>query len=178
MSQTTATPETPPKITSHALKVADAVWIATALLHRRNPEHDRFSTEMIVGDVIALHLTEATERTVWQHVNQHCVANREPNPNRSRILRARGKGDRSLFRDGDPYMTAREGSPTHPDWEVLPLEYKDLKDWYEQVWNRKTVDLLAEDPILALSGSGKHLWKDESGDEFLKSLRSNWGGVK
>ena len=158
-----------PEPVSHDLKVADAVWIATALLHRRDNHKLGFSTEDIVATVQALHLTKAAFRSIWQHVNQHCVANREPNPNRTRMLYALGKGDRRLFRDGDDYKTAREGSPKHPDWESLPSEYKDLKGWYETAWNH-----LAEDPLLSLIGSGKDIWADEHADEYVKRLREEW----
>jgi hypothetical protein len=154
---------------SHDLKVADAVWIATALLHRRNPQSGGFSTEAIVADVQSLHLTKAAFRSIWQHVNQHCVANREPNPNRTRMLYAIGKGDRRLFRDGDNYKADREGSPTHPDWNSLPSEYRDLQTWYETEWNHST-----EDPLLALIGSGKDIWTDEHADEYVKRLREEW----
>jgi hypothetical protein len=154
------------------LTAADAVWIATATLHRRNPGVEGFPVEDIVAEAVRQKLTHALAKTVYQHALQHCVANRPPNPNRSRMLFEFGDGYRRLFRAGDRYNSAREGSPIHPEWSSLPPAYKDLQRWYEEKWNSQ-----AEDPLLALIGSGKHLWKDESGDEFLARLRSNWGGV-
>jgi hypothetical protein len=38
-------------------------------------------------------------------------------------------------------------------------------------------DLLAKienDPLLALSGSGKDLWADEHADEYVRRLREGW----
>jgi len=154
------------------ITAADAVWIATATLHRRNPGMEGFAVEDIVAETVLQNLTYTLEKTVYQHTLQHCVANRPPNPNRSRMLFEFGDGYRRLFRTGDRYDNAREGSPTHPDWSALPPECRDLQHWYEGEWNASP-----EDPLLALVGSGKHLWKNESGDEFLARLRSNWGGV-
>ena len=31
-----------------------------------------------------------------------------------------------------------------------------------------------DDPVLAMRGLGKHLWKDECGDEFIKRERTGW----
>jgi hypothetical protein len=153
------------EIKSYAMKVADAVWVATALLHIRNPELDRFSAEDIVRDVQALRLTQAASKSIWQHVNQHCVANREPNPNRPRMLYALGKGDRRLFKDGDNFQPARAGSPTHPEWSSLPMEFKDLQRWYEEEWNASSVD-----PLLALEGT----WTFGHAEEYLRNLRQGW----
>ena len=58
------------------LKVADAVWVGTALLHEQNPNASDFTTEQIVTFVAGLHLTRGTQKSIWQHVNQHCVADR------------------------------------------------------------------------------------------------------
>jgi len=33
---------------------------------------------------------------------------------------------------------------------------------------------IEEDPILALVGSGKHLWGDEDPDEYVRGLREGW----
>src|SRR5260370_20416932 len=82
------------------LTVADAVWVGTALLQRkmgRDGWDKGFTTDHIVNFVRQQHLTSGTEKSIWQHVNQHCVANRKPQPNRSRMLFALGGGIRRLF---------------------------------------------------------------------------------
>ena len=33
------------------------------------------------------------------------------------------------------------------------------------------------DPLLALIGTGKELWKDQSADEYVAELRNGWTGV-
>lgn len=33
---------------------------------------------------------------------------------------------------------------------------------------------IADDPLLALIGTGKHLWADEHADDYVNRLRENW----
>jgi hypothetical protein len=155
------------------LTVADAVWIGTATLHQELPDANSFPTETIVSRVMELRLTRREQKTVWQHVNQHCVANRKPMPNRSRMLFALGKGERRLFREGDRSVPEREGAPTHPKWSDLPEKYRHLEHWYEE-WSRPARST-EEDPLLKLVGSGAEIWKDTHADEFVASLREGWG---
>lgn len=160
---------------SEGLTVADAVWVGTAVLQRRLGKAGRdtgFSTDTIVNFVQQLHLTKGAQKSIWQHVNQHCVANRPPQPNRSRMLFALGGGVRRLFRDGDRSDPGRKDAPTHPEWEKLPRQYQDLKRWYEEEWNDGVGGM--NDPLLALAGT----WKDEPADEYVAHLRENWGEAR
>jgi hypothetical protein len=164
----------PPTASSNAdLTVADAVWIGTALLHQQEHSEGPFSTETIAAFVENHHLTKGARKSIWQHVNQHCVANRKPNPNRACMLFAMGGGDRRLFRDTDRSHPERMGGRTHPDWEKLPKEYAHLRKWYETVWN--TTSTLPEiDPLLVLAGKGRGMWNGQSPDEYVASLREGW----
>src|SRR6266704_361070 len=72
--------------TKSPLKVADEVWIATALLHREHPKASDFSLEEIVESARKEGLHEPLRPGVYVHVVQHCVANRPPNPGRYRVL--------------------------------------------------------------------------------------------
>ena len=156
-----------------SLTVADAVWIGAALLQRRAGVENRdkgFATEEIVDEVVRLRLTKGAPKSIWQHVNQHCVANRKPQPNRSRMLYALGGGVRRIFRDGDRSDAGREGAPTHPEWDKLPAQYQDLRRWYEEEWNGPAAGA-ENDPLLALIGT----WKWETADEYVARLRSDWG---
>jgi hypothetical protein len=153
------------------LKVADAVWVGTALLQEKHRDAV-FSTEDIVSSVQRHHLTKGTFKSIWQHVNQHCVANRPPQPNRICMLTATGKGYRRLFRPSDKVDEGRKGAPTHPEWNVLPTQYQYLRNWYEE-W----IHLAAEetqDPLLELVGT----WKDESADDYVAHLRENWSNAQ
>jgi hypothetical protein len=153
---------------SRDLTVADAVWIGTALLQRENPEKC-FDIKRIVDTVREHCLSKGDYNSIWQHVNQHCVANRKPRPNRSRMLFAVGEGERRLYRAGDRGDPERDGAPTHPSWDRLPAKYRDLQFWYEEGWNRPS-GRDEDDPLLALAGT----WKDEPADIYVARLRKGW----
>gem|GEM_PF-3448977 len=151
---------------SEPLKVADAIWIATATLHQQSPNQEGFERRDIVEQVEKMNLlTPFVFRTVWQHVDRHCVANREPKPNRTRMLFDKGHGIRSLYKDSDYSVPLRKGAPTHPEWSSLPMEFKDLQRWYEEEWNASSVD-----PLLALEGT----WTFGHAEEYLRNLRQGW----
>jgi hypothetical protein len=155
------------------VKVADEVWIATALLHREHPDSVDFTIDEIMERVRQENLTESLRPGVYAHVAQHCVANRPPNSGRYRMLYETAPGRRRLFRTGDLYDPAREGAKTVPSAETLPEPQRALLDWYRQWDSSATGRKMEEDPILALVGSGKHLW-DEHPDDYVRSLREGW----
>jgi len=45
-----------------------------------------------------------------------------------------------------------------------------LMNWFT---NWRILHTLQSDPLLALRGSGKHLWADEHADEYVRRLREN-----
>src|SRR3974390_2636133 len=102
------------------VKVADEVWIATALLHREHPRRTSFSVEEIVNRAAQEGLVRPQRPGVYVHAVQHCVANRPPNPGRYRMLFETSDGRRRLYRRGDPYHPAREGAKVTPSPEELP----------------------------------------------------------
>jgi hypothetical protein len=156
------------------IKVADEVWTATALLQREHPERPDFAVDEIVERARREGLSRPFRKGVYVHVIQHCVANRAPNSGRYRMLVETAPGHRRLFRQGDSYHPQREGSKTAPEREDLPEEYRSLLDWYRD-WNRTTSsDRIKNDPLLALRGSGKHIWADEHADEYIRRLREGW----
>ena len=161
-------------ISKHGLNLAVEVWIATALLHREHPEETDFSIDEIVARATQERVAGSIRPGLYVHVVQHCVANRAPNPARSRILFETKPGRRRLFRKGDSYHPRRKDSKTMPKGEELPERYIDLLGWYRS-WSRendrKTV---ANDPLLVLAGSGKDLWADEPADEYIRRLREGW----
>lgn len=156
------------------IKVADEVWIATALLHREHPGAVDFSIEEIVDRARHEGLHEPLRPGVYVHVTLHCVANRPPNPGRYRMLFESAEGRRRLFHSGDPFHPDREGSKITPSREELPERYHQLLEWYRD-WNGKRAQEGAEnDPLLCLRGSGKDLWADEHADEYVQRLRKDW----
>jgi hypothetical protein len=163
-----------PTIRSGRIKVADEVWVATALLHREHPERSDFSVEEIVERAHREGIVAPLAAGVYVHASQHCVANRRPSPNRYRMLFETATGRRRLFRHGDLCHPQREGSKIVPRRQDLPQEYNELLDWY-QTWDQDDAeDRVKNDPLLSLYGSGKDLWADEHADEYIRRLREGW----
>jgi hypothetical protein len=160
--------------TQTALKVADEVWIATALLHRDHPEAPDFAVEEIVRRAKREGLHKPLRRGVYVHVIQHCVANRPPNPGRYRMLFETGPGRRRLFHKGDSYHPEREGAKITPEREDLPDGYNGLLSWYRDWCAAAKNNSPEEDPLLSLRGSGKRLWADEHADDYVRRLREGW----
>jgi hypothetical protein len=157
-----------------ALKVADEVWIAVALLHRRYPDAVDFSIEEIIERARQEGLHTPLRPGVYVHVVLHCVANRAPNPGRYRMLFETGEGRRRLFRKGDAYHPEREGSKTTPTADDLPEKYQELLNWYRRWEEQSSKDAIKRDPLLALRGSGKRIWADEHADDYVRRLREAW----
>lgn len=156
------------------VKVANEVWVATALLQREHPERPAFAIEEIVARAGKEGLDRPLRPGVYVHVVQHCVANRAPNPGRYRMLFETNDGKRRLYRRGDPYHPDREGAKITPSKEDIPRRYRDLLDWYEQ-WSERTAREASQtDPLLKLAGSGRDLWANEHADEYVKRLREGW----
>ncbi len=156
------------------LKVADEVWIATALLHREKPTQPDFTIEEIVERARREGLGGPIRPGVYVHVVQHCVANRPPNPGRYRMLFETSPGRRRLLRTGDAYHPAREGAKITPHAEEMPHGYSGLLAWYRDWSSRAVQSALEADPLLSLLGSGKHLWAEEHADEYVHRLREGW----
>ena len=156
------------------LKVADEVWIATALLHREQPARADFSIEEIVERVQRENLHGSLRPGVYVHVVQHCVANRPPNPGRYRMLSETTEGHRRLFRKGDPEHSGRIGAKSTPASSDLPSGYEALLTWYEGWCAVETIRAVENDPLIALVGSGRELWADEHADNYIDRLREGW----
>src|ERR1700688_3354336 len=156
------------------VKVADEVWIAAVLLHRERPDAADFSIEQVVDRARREGLHEPLRPGVYVHVVSHCVANRPPNPGRYRMLFETQEGRRRLYRPGDPYHPAREGSKITPDADDLPYGYEGLLQWYRDWTERAVEDLVKNDPLLEAQGSGKTLWAYEPADEYVRRLRERW----
>src|ERR1017187_10024598 len=91
------------------IKVADEVFIATALLHKENPDREDFSISEIVTRAAKENLFGELRPGVRVHASLHCVANRAPNPGRYRMLYATGDHTRRLLRSSDNVHPERTG---------------------------------------------------------------------
>ena len=117
------------------IKVADEVWLATALLHRENPSRSDFTLNEIVERAAKEGIVDERRPGVYVHAALHCVANRPPKPGRYRMLFETRPKHRRLFRVGDNYDPQREGSKIKPEADEIPPGYDDLLKWYEE-WSR------------------------------------------
>lgn len=141
-----------------SIKVADEVWIATALLHREHPDREGFSVREILDRVIQENLVGTLRPGVAVHAYLHCVANLPPRDARYRMLLATPDGQRRLFRPGDAYHPHREGGKTKPAPEAVPQAYRYLLEWYEREYcsaKKPLLGLLREaHPLLQIIGAG------------------------
>jgi hypothetical protein len=139
------------------LKVADAVWVATAMLHRAHPEAEGFAVADIVDRVMREGLTDGQTGSVYLHANQHCVANRPPKDARLRMLFQTRGNLRRLYCPSDPFHPARNGRSC-PNPQELPAALLPLLEWYEGWCRKQARRSVTEDPLLALAGSGEGRW--------------------
>ena len=153
------------------IRVADEVWIVTALLHRRHPDRDDFTVSEIVRQAETEKVADGPLRAgVRSHVYQHCVANKAPNSGRYRMLFETSKGRRRLFRPGDPCHPRRNSGKEVPRDDEIPPAYRELVDWYRNEYAGGGGGREA-DSILSLRGLGKAIWADEDPDAYVDRLR-------
>jgi len=156
------------------LKVADEVFIATALLHRENPRRSDFTISEIVERAAKENLFGELRPGVRVHASLHCVANRAPNPGRYRMLYATGERTRRLLRAGDAQHPDRTGK-IWPDPEEVPAQYRELVDWAKQQYGKASpTQTRWLDGIFQMRGLGRELWRGEDADEYVRKLRENW----
>ncbi len=151
------------------IRVADEVWIATALLHREHPDTADFTLKEIEARLVREALSEKRPG-VYPHISVHCVANRPPDKGRYRMLLETAQSRRRLFRPGDPYHPKREGGKIAPDPAEIPPRYHALLEWYSREW----APAAGEDPLLALAARQRDIWKGVDADEYVRELREGF----
>jgi hypothetical protein len=156
------------------VKVADEVWIATALLHNEHPSQADFAVDEIVERARKERLTESLRPGVYLHAQMHCVANRPPNPGRYRMLYETRPGHRRLYCASDPFDPKRDGSKIVPLAADIPDRYRSLLQWHREWCKGRSQVSRRFNALLGLEGSGRDLWKDEHADEYIDRLREGW----
>lgn len=162
-------------VTERALSIGDQLWIATALLHREQPERLDFSVEEIVTRLRQEGMS--VRPGVATHLSEHAVANKPAHSARLRLLYDTGYGRRRLYRRSDSYHGDREGptetggTRTHPSRDDLPDRYLYLLDWYEREYDWRPDWTEERDPILAMVGLGREIWEGIDPDEYVRQLR-------
>ncbi|MCI0353542.1 MAG: hypothetical protein L0099_00675, partial [Acidobacteria bacterium] len=110
------------------IRVADEIWVATALLHAENPERTDFTPTEIVQRALQENLAGRYRPGLMAHASNHCVASKAPNPARLRMLHETARGRRRLFRPGDPFHRGRKQGRITPTPDDLPPRYRGLLD--------------------------------------------------
>jgi hypothetical protein len=131
-------------------------------LHLEHPTKSDFTIDEIM-ERASKESKQPLRPGVYVHIIQHCVANRPPNPGRYRMLFETAPGRRRLFRTGDGYDPARDGTKITPARENIPSKYADLLDWYREWSQTSAKDRVENDPLLALHA-----------DEYIRRLREGW----
>jgi len=122
------------------IKVADEVWLVTALLHREHPERLDFTISEIVQRAVHENMAGGYRPGLQVHASTHCVASKMPNPATFRMLSETQRGRRRLFRMGDPVHAGRERGRIRPELEDTPPNLHKLLEWYDHVYvNGKTM---------------------------------------
>jgi hypothetical protein len=156
------------------IKVADEVFIATALLHREHPGQKDFTVREIVERARRENLYGEMRPGVQIHAFLHCVANRPPNSVRVRTLFATDKGHRRLLLSGDEVHPERTGK-IWPDPAEVPARYAELIEWAKQRYGTdKRSSPRWLDGVFQLIGLGQEVWRGEDPDEYIRGLREGW----
>jgi hypothetical protein len=153
------------------LRLADACWIAVALLHKDNPTKKAFRAKEIAERLEKERLTTYPRTSIAAHLSQHCVANVPPTSGKYRLLTRESDGRLRLFRIGDFVHPARHGKD-RPRREDLPARFRPLLDWYQKTYLGKPSPSI--DPVLAMAGVGKEIWQGIDVDQYVDELRSGW----
>lgn len=153
-----------------ALTAGDAVWVATAMLHREHPKADDFTVDEIVSKVRTENLTSTKEGTVYHHANWHCVANRPPNDAKLRMLYETSDGRRRLFCSSDVSHHERNGRVT-PKQSEMPSELWPLLVWHQEWCAKRRSVAAVNDPLLALAGTANGIWPEDA-VKYVNRLRA------
>lgn len=135
------------------MRITDAVWTATALLHQEHPEASDFRVQEIVSRAVSEGLVGGFRPGLQPHASWHCVANKKPNGGRSRMLFETIRGRRRLFRTGDDFHPDRTDE-IRPEKSALPAKYQPLIDWYEDVYGKKTAPSRTHSGIALVGSAG------------------------
>ncbi|SPF42763.1 conserved hypothetical protein [Candidatus Sulfopaludibacter sp. SbA4] len=156
----------------NTLKIADEVWIATALLHREHPDRGDFTVKEIIGRAKTEKITGELRPGVGMHAYKHCVANLPPYSAQYRMLYATGHNTRRLYREGDETYPNRKGKIT-PETQAVPARYQYLLDWYRNEYASLKQDTRLRG-IFEMIGAGKEDFAGVDPDEYVRRLREGW----
>ena len=156
---------------STSVKVADEVWIATALLHLEYPERSDFR----VSEILQTRRTGRLNRRAssWSADGCHTALRGEQKAQSRSVPNAHRNAPRlqAAHRPSDPVYTGREHGKIMPDRYEIPERYEYLLQWYSREYAGKQTGS-ADDPLLRLRGTAKGIYGDP--DEYVRELREGW----
>ena len=156
------------------IKVADEVWLATALLHRENPSRGLHAQG---NRGAGCERGDRRRTATWclrSRRSQHCVANRAPTPDAIACSTKRGPDIAACFVSATATIRNAKEARSPPERMRSLRATRISSSWYED-WSQSQGEKASEsDPLLALYGSGKKLWADEHADEYVARLRAGW----
>lgn len=121
------------------MKVADEVWVITALLHSENPTRSDFSLKEIRARAKKEPWGAALRPGFMQHASYHCIGNKAPNNANHKMLFETTRGRRRLFRNGDTCHMERTNGRLKPNEGDLLPQYRHLLNWYEQTYMQTSI---------------------------------------
>ena len=171
------------------VKVADAVWVATAMLHESEGIHKSFSKGRISDKVIKEIDSSKNAGSIEHNISVHCLANRPARPmkdNHCKMYRE-SRGRYRLYRSGeDDRDPSRRGCHVEPDRERLPPEHRKWIEWYHRVYCAKKAPSAPDGPDPAgaragraaaglpggarANGQGEHAWREQVGTVDVLAL--------
>lgn len=119
------------------MKVADEVWVATALLHSENPDRRDFSVKEIRTRAAREPWGQRLRPGFMQHASYHCLANKAANNVNHRMLFETERGRRRLFRAGDSFHAERSAGRIQPNEGDLLPQYRYLLTWYKSAYSHE-----------------------------------------
>ncbi len=150
------------------MTIADAIWLATALLHKGDSQAVDFAVQDIIQKATQERFVDGFRPGLQVHASKHCVANKSPNPGRSRMLFETTRGRRRLFRNGDSFHPDRHYGKIRPEKGDLPSKYQPLVDWYDTVYSTQTTVPAQVKPMpLQRDGREELLSATSYGSEFV-----------
>lgn len=124
----------------YEVSIPDAIWVATAILHQKKPDHETFSTKEIRDCVIGLEMDcSKNPRSINDCINADCVANHPATkrPNNHCKLFKEGYGKYRLYRRGeDKPDPSKDGCPVEPAGHELPTKFQGHVEWYRNVYRK------------------------------------------
>lgn len=151
------------------MRITDAVWTATALLHRENPKAEDFEVQEIVSRAVRERLVGGFRPGLQAHASGHCVANKKPNGGRHRMLYETRRGHRRLLRADDASHPDRNGD-VRPKKAELPKAYQSLVDWYDEVYSKQSAAGVPARPPATLDVPHQYPPKTDAIDPVLDGL--------